>query len=183
MMTTSNIDYANIATCEHSFAIDQTCKNKSAACFADGHLSGEVIIDLDSERLRALSFSDFLSRIADRRETLRRKQCGLSFNNFSPFSPLPLIPIKSADRNLGSMLTFVHCGDSKMIIEIILLLAFVVAVGAVIVKAYEWRQDVLYGPYTHENETEFRPAGDIERDKPGVQHLVGRVASGLKAFL
>ena len=34
-----------------------------------------------------------------------------------------------------------------MIIEMILFLAFVVAVGAIIVKAYEWRQDVLYGPY------------------------------------
>ena len=34
-----------------------------------------------------------------------------------------------------------------MIIEMFLFLAFVVAVGAVIVKAYEWRQDVLYGPY------------------------------------
>jgi hypothetical protein len=34
-----------------------------------------------------------------------------------------------------------------MIIELILFLAFVVAVGAVIVKAYEWRQDSLYGPY------------------------------------
>ena len=34
-----------------------------------------------------------------------------------------------------------------MIIEIILFLAFVVVVGAIIVRAYEWRQDVLYGPY------------------------------------
>ena len=34
-----------------------------------------------------------------------------------------------------------------MIIEMFLFLAFVVAAGAVIVKAYEWRQEVLYGPY------------------------------------
>jgi hypothetical protein len=34
-----------------------------------------------------------------------------------------------------------------MIVEMIMFLTFVVAVGAVIVKAYEWRQDVLYGPY------------------------------------
>jgi hypothetical protein len=34
-----------------------------------------------------------------------------------------------------------------MVIEIIVLLAFVVAIGAIIVKVYEWRQDVLYGPY------------------------------------
>ena len=34
-----------------------------------------------------------------------------------------------------------------MIIETILFLAFVTALGAGIVKVYEWRQDVLYGPY------------------------------------
>lgn len=34
-----------------------------------------------------------------------------------------------------------------MVIETILLLAFVTAVGVAIVKIYEWRQDVLYGPY------------------------------------
>ena len=34
-----------------------------------------------------------------------------------------------------------------MVIETILFIAFAVAGGAVIVKAYEWHQDVLYGPY------------------------------------
>ena len=34
-----------------------------------------------------------------------------------------------------------------MVIETVLSIAFVVAGGAVIVKAYQWRQDVLYGPY------------------------------------
>jgi hypothetical protein len=34
-----------------------------------------------------------------------------------------------------------------MIIETIIFLVFVTAVGAAIVKVYEWRQDVLYGPY------------------------------------
>jgi hypothetical protein len=29
----------------------------------------------------------------------------------------------------------------------ILFLVFVVAIGTAVVKAYEWRQDVLYGPY------------------------------------
>jgi hypothetical protein len=38
-------------------------------------------------------------------------------------------------------------GSKKMVIETILFLVFVVAVGALIVKVYEWRQDVLYGPY------------------------------------
>ena len=34
-----------------------------------------------------------------------------------------------------------------MVIETILFLCFVFAMGAVVVKLYEWRQDVLYGPY------------------------------------
>ena len=34
-----------------------------------------------------------------------------------------------------------------MVIETILFTAFVVIVGAAVVKAYEWRHDVLYGPY------------------------------------
>jgi hypothetical protein len=34
-----------------------------------------------------------------------------------------------------------------MIIEAILFLAFVTALGTGAVKLYEWRQDVLYGPY------------------------------------
>jgi len=35
----------------------------------------------------------------------------------------------------------------KMVIETIVFLVFVVAIGVVVVKVYEWRQDVLYGPY------------------------------------
>jgi hypothetical protein len=35
----------------------------------------------------------------------------------------------------------------NMVIESVLFIAFVAIVGAVIVKAYEWHQDVLYGPY------------------------------------
>lgn len=34
-----------------------------------------------------------------------------------------------------------------MVIETILLIAFGVIVGVALVKAYEWHQDVLYGPY------------------------------------
>jgi hypothetical protein len=51
-----------------------------------------------------------------------------------------------------------HCGRSilygsfgerieSMVIETVLFIAFVVTAGAAIVKAYEWHQDVLYGPY------------------------------------
>jgi hypothetical protein len=34
-----------------------------------------------------------------------------------------------------------------MFIETLVFLAFVVAIGAVVVKIYEWRQNVLYGRY------------------------------------
>ncbi len=34
-----------------------------------------------------------------------------------------------------------------MVIETVLFITFVAIVGAAIVKPYEWRQDVLYGPY------------------------------------
>jgi hypothetical protein len=38
-------------------------------------------------------------------------------------------------------------GIEHMVIEIVLSIAFLAIVGAAIVKAYEWHQDVLYGPY------------------------------------
>ena len=38
-------------------------------------------------------------------------------------------------------------GIENMVIEIVLFIAFVVVVGAAIVKAYEWHQGVLYGPF------------------------------------
>jgi hypothetical protein len=38
-------------------------------------------------------------------------------------------------------------GIEHMVIETLLIIAFVVIVGAAVVKAYEWRHDVLYGPY------------------------------------
>lgn len=36
-----------------------------------------------------------------------------------------------------------------LIAETILLLTAAIALGALSVKVYEWRQDVLYGPYIH----------------------------------
>jgi hypothetical protein len=41
-----------------------------------------------------------------------------------------------------------------MVIETILFLVFVTAVGAAIVKVYEWRQDVLCGPYLAKQRSE-----------------------------
>jgi hypothetical protein len=35
----------------------------------------------------------------------------------------------------------------NMLIGTLLFVAFVVATGAAIVKAFEWHQDVLHGPY------------------------------------
>ena len=50
-----------------------------------------------------------------------------------------------------------HCGRTilyaffrrieDMVIGSVLFVAFVVATGVAIVKAFEWHQDVLYGPY------------------------------------
>jgi prepilin signal peptidase PulO-like enzyme (type II secretory pathway) len=34
-----------------------------------------------------------------------------------------------------------------MIVELTVLVAIVAAMGAAVVKIYEWRQDVLFGPY------------------------------------
>jgi hypothetical protein len=44
-----------------------------------------------------------------------------------------------------------------MVIEMVLFIAFVVIVGAGIVKAYEWHQDVLYGPYMKAGPLKQRP--------------------------
>jgi hypothetical protein len=47
-----------------------------------------------------------------------------------------------------------------MVIETVLFIAFVVIVvivGAAVVKAYEWHQDVLYGPYMKARRLERRP--------------------------
>jgi hypothetical protein len=38
-------------------------------------------------------------------------------------------------------------GIEHMVIETLLFITLVVIVGAAVVKAYEWRHDVLYGPY------------------------------------
>ena len=48
-----------------------------------------------------------------------------------------------------------HCSGSKtMVIETILFSAFVTGAGVAIVKIYEWRQDVLYGPYLAKQRSE-----------------------------
>jgi hypothetical protein len=42
---------------------------------------------------------------------------------------------------------FEGIGIMVVVTAAILFLVFVVAIGTAVVKAYEWRQDVLYGPY------------------------------------
>ena len=44
-----------------------------------------------------------------------------------------------------------------MVIETLLFIAFVVIVGAAVVKAYEWHHDVLYGPYIKARRSKQRP--------------------------
>jgi hypothetical protein len=46
-----------------------------------------------------------------------------------------------------SSMNLVAARIENMVIETVLSIAFFVAGGAIIVKAYEWHQDVLYGPY------------------------------------
>jgi hypothetical protein len=48
-------------------------------------------------------------------------------------------------------------GIEHMVIETVLFIAFVVFVWAAIVKAYEWHQDVLYGPYMKARRLKQRP--------------------------
>ena len=51
-------------------------------------------------------------------------------------------------------------GIEHMVIETVLFIAFVVfvvIVWAAIVKAYEWHQDVLYGPYMKARRLKQRP--------------------------
>jgi hypothetical protein len=57
-------------------------------------------------------------------------------------------------RPAASRLVSILFTDQKMIIEAIIFLVFVTAVGAAIVKIYEWRQDVLYGPYLAKRRSE-----------------------------
>jgi hypothetical protein len=42
---------------------------------------------------------------------------------------------------------FEGIGIMVVVTAAMLFLVFVVAIGTALVKAYEWRQDVLYGPY------------------------------------
>ena len=43
-----------------------------------------------------------------------------------------------------------------IMIETIIFLALVVGVGAIVVKLFEWRQDVLYGPYIGRDDRQHR---------------------------
>ena len=52
----------------------------------------------------------------------------------------------------GLLVSVVSSARLKMIIEVALFLLFVAIAGAFVVKAYEWRQDVLYGPYIRQND-------------------------------
>jgi hypothetical protein len=44
-----------------------------------------------------------------------------------------------------------------MVIELAILVAVLAAMGATIVKVYEWRQDALYGPYLARERVDPKP--------------------------
>jgi hypothetical protein len=50
-----------------------------------------------------------------------------------------------------------YCGRYRKVIETVLLIAFGFIVGVAIVKAYEWHQDVLYGPCLKARRLKQRP--------------------------
>ena len=56
-----------------------------------------------------------------------------------------------------SSMDLVAARIENMVIETVLSIAFFVAGGAIIVKAYEWHQDVLYGPYMKAGRLKQRP--------------------------
>ena len=56
-----------------------------------------------------------------------------------------------------SSMDLVAARIENMVIETVLSVAFFVAGGAIIVKAYEWHQDVLYGPYIKAGRLKQRP--------------------------
>jgi LPS O-antigen subunit length determinant protein (WzzB/FepE family) len=51
---------------------------------------------------------------------------------------------------------FAASGSEKMVIALVLLLAFAVAVGVAFVEVINWRLDVLYGPYLGRDEQKRR---------------------------
>ena len=61
----------------------------------------------------------------------------------------PCVGLPNALNNLWGYISFMHSFGriEDMVIGTVLFVAFVVAAGAAIVKAFEWHQDVLYGPY------------------------------------
>jgi hypothetical protein len=56
------------------------------------------------------------------------------------------------DRGSSQNIMILPLQEAQMIIEAALFLSFVAIAGAIVVKAYEWRQDVLYGPYIRQND-------------------------------
>jgi hypothetical protein len=60
--------------------------------------------------------------------------------------------VACADRSLAKIDMILRLQELKMIIEVALFLLFGAIAGAFVVKAYEWRQDVLYGPYIRQND-------------------------------
>jgi hypothetical protein len=69
------------------------------------------------------------------------------------FLPLLLISGPALTKAFTKIYMILPLQEAQMIIEVALFLSFVAIIaGAIVVKAYGWRQDVLYGPYIKQND-------------------------------
>jgi hypothetical protein len=68
------------------------------------------------------------------------------------FLPLLLISGPALTKAFAKIYMILRLQEAQMIIEAALFLSFGAIAGAIVVKAYKWRQDVLYGPYIKQND-------------------------------
>jgi hypothetical protein len=82
----------------------------------------------------------------DPRGSNRRRGGDLSAGTINPYCLERTIGLSQIEHRLDEAPADGD-GGQQMIIEMIFFLAVVIAIGAIIVKTFEWQQDVLYGPY------------------------------------
>jgi len=68
------------------------------------------------------------------------------------FLPLLLISGPALTKAFTKIYMILPLQEAQMIIEAALFLSFVAIAGAIVVKVFERRQDVLYGPYLRQND-------------------------------
>lgn len=67
------------------------------------------------------------------------------------FLPLLLISGPALTKAFAKTYMILPLREAQMIIALFLSFVAIIA-GAIVVKAHEWRQDVLYGPYIKQND-------------------------------